>query len=79
MRTETLPDRPRRRTLVAALTSLAAAALAGPVGLLDSAPASAAITPPQPLLYVDASNTAAIALYESLGFARWDTDVLFRR
>lgn len=33
----------------------------------------------QAMLYVDASNTTAITLYESLGFARWDTDVLFRR
>lgn len=33
----------------------------------------------QAMLYVDASNTAAIALYEGLGFARWDTDVLYRR
>ncbi len=34
---------------------------------------------PQAMLYVDASNTRAISLYESLGFVRWDTDVLFRR
>ena len=33
----------------------------------------------QAMLYVDATNTAAIRLYEGLGFARWDTDVLFRR
>lgn len=30
------------------------------------------------MLYVDESNVAAIRLYESLGFARWNTDVLFR-
>jgi mycothiol synthase len=30
------------------------------------------------MLYVDESNTAAIKLYESLGFGRWNTDVLFR-
>jgi mycothiol synthase len=34
---------------------------------------------PQAMLYVDASNTAAIRLYESLGFTRWDTDTLYRR
>lgn len=33
----------------------------------------------QVMLYVDASNTPAIDLYEGLGFARWDTDVLYRR
>ena len=33
----------------------------------------------QAMLYVDASNTGAIGLYESLGFTRWDTDTLYRR
>jgi mycothiol synthase len=33
---------------------------------------------PDVMLYVDGSNTAAIRLYESLGFARSDTDVVFR-
>lgn len=33
----------------------------------------------QAMLYVDATNTAAIAVYEGLGFTRWDTDVLYRR
>lgn len=33
---------------------------------------------PRAMLYVDASNTAAIGLYTSLGFTHWDTDVLYR-
>ncbi|MCP2346413.1 mycothiol synthase [Nonomuraea roseoviolacea] len=31
----------------------------------------------QAMLYVDGTNTAAIRLYESLGFARWDADVMY--
>jgi len=31
------------------------------------------------MLYVDESNTAAIGLYESLGFTHWDTDVMYAR
>jgi mycothiol synthase len=32
----------------------------------------------QVMLYVDESNTPAIRLYESLGFAHWGTDVMYR-
>ncbi|MFA7323413.1 MAG: mycothiol synthase [Candidatus Nanopelagicales bacterium] len=32
----------------------------------------------QSMLYVDATNTAAITMYENLGFARWDVDVMYR-
>jgi mycothiol synthase len=34
---------------------------------------------PQAMLYVDESNTAAIKVYERLGFTHWDTDVMYRR
>jgi len=34
---------------------------------------------PAAMLYVDANNQAAISLYDSLGFAHWDTDVMFRK
>lgn len=33
----------------------------------------------QVMLYVDGDNTPAIRLYESLGFARWHTDVMYSR
>jgi len=33
----------------------------------------------QAMLYVDESNTRAVRLYEKIGFARWSTDICFRR
>ncbi|MDO8732393.1 MAG: mycothiol synthase [Actinomycetota bacterium] len=32
----------------------------------------------QSMLYVDATNEAAITLYENMGFAHWDVDVMYR-
>ena len=34
---------------------------------------------PDAMLFVDADNTAAIRLYQALGFTRWETDVMFSR
>ncbi len=34
---------------------------------------------PDAMLYVDADNASAIAVYSALGFTRWETDVMFRR
>lgn len=33
----------------------------------------------QVMLYADESNTAAIRLYEKLGFTQWDVDVMYRK
>jgi len=34
---------------------------------------------PDAMLYVDADNAPAIALYRRLDFTRWETDVMFSR
>jgi mycothiol synthase len=34
---------------------------------------------PEAMLYVEADNAAAVGLYTSLGFTRWETDVMFSR
>ncbi|WP_233153400.1 mycothiol synthase [Kineosporia sp. R_H_3] len=34
---------------------------------------------PQAMLYVEADNAPALAVYRSLGFTHWDTDVMFSR
>jgi mycothiol synthase len=34
---------------------------------------------PEAMLYVEADNEPALAVYRSLGFTRWDTDVMFYR
>ena len=34
---------------------------------------------PQAMLYVEADNGPALAVYRSLGFTHWDTDVMFYR
>jgi mycothiol synthase len=33
----------------------------------------------QAMLYVDEANTRAVRMYQKLGFARWSTDICFRR
>ncbi len=33
----------------------------------------------QAMLYVDEENTPAVTMYSALGFARWSTDVMYRR
>ncbi len=34
---------------------------------------------PEVLLYVDEENTAAISMYQHLGFTRWRADAMYRR